>query len=136
MPRGTVRAKGLNVSWLATVVAHLNEVRSLTWKTFVLVHWLSVNFGAAWGMKAGAEAVLCVVDFALYEVILITILFLSKDNLGEGLVNFSSHGVTPFVGADIEGRLRDSAFEGLGKDSVGGEGVLTADRVELALAFP
>ena len=123
------------MSWLATVVAHLDEACGLTWKMLVLVHQLGVDFGSAGGMKAGAEAVLCIINFALHEVILITILFLSEDDLGEGLIDLGSRGVAPFVGADVEGGLRDCAFEGLGKDGVGGEGVLTADRVELALAF-
>ena len=123
------------MSQLATIVAHLNEACSLTWKMFVLVHWLGVDFGAVWGMKAGVEAVLCIVDFALYKVVLVAILFLSEDDLGEGLVDLNSRGMTPFVGADVESGLRDGASEGLGKDGIGGEGVLTANRVELALAF-
>ena len=101
----------------------------------MLVYRLSVGFSAAWGMKVGVEAVLCIVDFALHEVILITILFLSEDDLGEKLVNLGSCGVTPFVGVDVEGGLHDRAFKGLGKDSVGGKGVLTADRMELAFVF-
>ena len=111
-----MRAKGLDMSQLATIVAHLDKVCSLTWKMFVLVHRLGVDFGAAWGMKVEAEVVLCIVDFALYEVVLIAILFLSEDDLGKGLVNFSSCGVTPFVGADVKGGLCDGASERFGKD--------------------
>ena len=129
-----MRAKGLDVSWLATVVAHLDEACGLTRKMLVLIHRLSVGFGAAGGVKVGVEAILCIVDLALQEGILITILFLSEDDLVKGLVDLGLRGMTPSVGVDIEGRLSDGAFEGLGKDSVGGEGVLTTDRVELVLA--
>ena len=108
-----MRAKGLDMSWPATVVAHLDEVCGLTWKMFVLIHQLGVDFSVTWGVKAGVETVLCVVDFALHEIILVTILFLSKDDLGKGLVDLSLRGVTPFVGANVEGRLCDGVTRGL-----------------------
>ena len=85
-------------------------------------------------MKAGAEVVLCIIDLALQEGVLISILFLSEDDLGEGLVNLSLCGMAPLVGVDVEGGLSDGAFKGLGKGSVGSEGVLTTNRVELILA--
>ena len=129
-----MRAKGLDVSWPATVISHLDEACGLFWKMLVLVHWLGVDFSAAGSVKAGVEAVLCIVDLALQEGILIAILFLSEDDFGEGLVDLCLCGVVPFVGADVEGGLSDGAFEGLGKDGVGGEGVLTTNRVELVLA--
>ena len=109
------------MSQLATVVAHLDEVCSLTWKILVLVYQLGVGLGAAGGMKVGVEVVLCIIDFALHEVVLVTILFLSEDDLGEELVDLGLRGMAPSVGANIEGELHDCAFEGLGKDSVGGE---------------
>ena len=129
-----MRAEGSDVPQLATVIAHLDEVCGLTWKTLILVYQLSVGLGAVGGMKARAKVVLCIINLALQEGVLITILFLSKDDLGEELVNLGPCGVKPSVEADVEGRPSDGAFKELDKDSVSSEGVLTTDRVELVLA--
>ena len=122
------------MSWPATVIAHLDEACGLAWKMLMLIHQLGVDFGVVGGMQKGVKAVLCIFNLALQEGVLIAILFLSEDDLGEGLVDFSPGGVAPFVGADIKGGLSDGAFEGLGKDGVDGEGVLVFSRVELVFA--
>ena len=109
-------------------------------KMLVFVHQLGVCFSVLGGVQARVEAVLCIIDLALQEGVLIAVFFFSGSmlfrafsevDLSEVFVNFGPFGMVPFVGMDVEGRLGDGAFKELGKNGISSEGVLVSSRIEL-----
>ena len=67
---GELGAKGPNVSWLATLVTHLDNPDGFTGDAPVCVHRLDADggSGALWGVQAVAEAVFHTFDLAIDEV--------------------------------------------------------------------